>query len=65
MELLGLFVQKFEIRSALILDVFDLLALFVLPVSICLPLVIFFFIIIGAEVEVLFFGSLLAVYIIR
>jgi hypothetical protein len=61
MELLGFFVQEFEVRSALIFNVFRLFG-FVLPIRVGFPLiVIVFFFVIVAQVEVLFLGSLLAI----
>jgi hypothetical protein len=59
-ELLGFFVQEFEIRSALVLNVLNLIG-FVLPVSVGLPLVVIFLFVVIAEIEILFFGSLFAI----
>jgi hypothetical protein len=56
MELLGFFIQEFEVRSTLVFNVFGLISL-VLPVGISLPFVVIFFLVVVAEVEVLFFGS--------
>jgi len=61
MELLGFFVQEFQVRRALVLDVFHLVG-FVLPVGIGLPLVVFFLFVIIAKVKILFFGGFFAIY---
>lgn len=60
MELLGFFIQEFEVRSTLILNVFGLISL-ILPVGIGLPFVVIFLLVVVAEVEVLFFGSLFTI----
>jgi hypothetical protein len=60
MKFLGFFAQKFQVRSTFILDVFGLVGL-ILPVSIGLPLIILFLLVVVAEIEVLFFGSLFAI----
>lgn len=60
MKFLRLFVQEFEVCSALIFDVFDFIR-FVFPVGVGLPFVILFLLIVVADVEVLLFGSLFAI----